>query len=150
MTPLDAQARLIDYAVSKGVTLTKTSAEIGIRTMVDFYVDDRLEGYCSGDDDVLLYECGTLPEWEPPGFCVSIMRQFTVVDADKNVPFVQLHIAFVFDRLPGDPAILPDGNRWCRSVGDAEVFLAFIRAGDAHRLLCDRRPRKVGLGVEEC
>jgi hypothetical protein len=147
MTPKNAKQEL-EKRKDSSTPISSLTPVQGIRLMLDFYRDVRVDG-CELDEDgdTVLVQWGTYDFGEGRSFQFDLTRQFTAAelkDEDDDSAMSQLSFTFHFTPSAQFEA-LKDGNRWCRTPDELKDFEAFITGSDAHRAVATAPPQKVTL-----
>ena len=136
------------YIAERGVRLEQLAAETAIRSMVDFYLEERVkQAVIDEDGDMLLFQWGTHDWGEGPSFEYGITRQLIVQDEEGDDSIWQLSLTL---RYPSsdEARASGSGDEWCASPDDVDQFLAFIEDAPSTRFVRRTDPSRVQLDFE--
>jgi hypothetical protein len=130
MASRSVDPRILDQAfatfMSKAGVNPKTSLNDGLRALIDFYSNVRVEGCDPGaDQDMLLFQWGTYDWGEGEHFELDLVRQIMIPDEEDDDAIWQLHLTYRYP-ASADLSLVGSGNRWCASLGEADDFVRFV------------------------
>lgn len=147
MSPRTCELRFADILEAAGFAPEDVPPEAGIRLMLGFYRDERVEGCLIDEDgDALLYQWGTYDWGEGEAFDLNITRQ--LIDGDgEDEDILQLGLTFRFEPS-AELRRAGAGNRWCFSPVELDELRYFIEASPAYAAVASLRPVHVNLRLE--
>jgi len=147
MRPLTCDEGFADILEAAGFAPEDVLPEAGIRLMLGFYHDERVEGCRIDEDgDALLYQWGTYDWGEGEAFDLNITRQ--LIDGDgEDEDILQLGLTFSFEPS-AELRRVGAGNRWCFSPVELDELRSFIKASPAFAAIATLRPIQVVLRLE--
>ncbi len=98
MRPDTSKTAFESLVKERGETIATLTAEAGVRLMLDFYRDVRVEGVAAleEDGDTLLFEWGAFDWGEGNHFEIIIHRQFVDAQLQDDDAISQLRLIFYF------------------------------------------------------
>ncbi len=143
MTPNETEDR---FLARLKAPLAKVGIEAGIKEMLAFYAEERVDDCdLACDGDMLLYQWGTHDWGDGKHFELDVTRQLIT---DEEEEPVQLSLTFLFHVTP-ELTALSSGNRWCHEPAELEEFRAFIFASKAFAVASKVAPLSVKVGLDD-
>ena len=145
MTPATAKRALEARLERVADALSSVTAAEGLKAMLEFYRDVRVEGCDLAErGDMLLFQWGLYALSEGERVLIDITRQFIDSAEEGDEAMSQLNLTFLY--LP-DASLrgIDKGDLWCRSPTELASFEEFIQLHPATRGTQALRPHRVTL-----
>ena len=150
MKPNEAKEEFEKFVAEAGAVVSEFKPIDGVRLMLDFYQQERVEGCdLQADGDMLLYQWG-VHEWSQQGplFEFNLTRQLVDNEGENGENQTQLSLTCYFTPTPALTAIKP-GSKWCATPDELAGFEYFIVKSTAFLAVGKLRPENVALTFGE-
>ena len=115
-----------------------------IKTAIELYLLERIDGATSTLEDMLLFQWGVFDWGEGEYFELDITRQISPSDTDE---LIQLSCTLYF--IPSTALRnIEEGNKWCSSPDEFNSFNEFVLTSKAFKACSSVTPEKSSVELE--
>ena len=138
MNPRELDRAFKSFLDSRQVDVVAAESAVGVRAMLDFYAQERADGFDpSREQDMLLFQWGTFDWGRGEHFELDMTRQVVLPDEVDDDAIWQLHLTYRFAVSPGLSG-LGSGDKWCASPSELAGLERYIASSPVTEALAGR------------